>query len=147
MQAELSESVAAPHFRAVLIGIFALLAMALSMAGIYGVMAYSVAERTREIGIRMALGAKPGEVLQMVLGRGMRLVGAGLGLGLGAALVVTRLLTRMLFEVKPFDPATLAAACAALFAVALVANYVPARRATRVDPLVSLRYESSGAIG
>jgi putative ABC transport system permease protein len=147
MQAELSESVAAPRFRALLIGIFALLAMALSMAGIYGVMAYSVAERTREIGIRMALGAKPGEVLQMVLGRGMRLVGVGLGLGLGAALVVTRLLTRMLFEVKPFDPATLAAACAALFAVALVANYVPERRATRVDPLVSLRYESSGATG
>ncbi len=141
MQAELSESVAAPRFRALLIGIFALLAMALSMAGIYGVMAYSVAERTREIGIRMALGARPGEVLQLVLGRGLRLVAAGLVLGLGAALIATRLLTSMLFEVKPFDPATLAAACGALFVVALLANYIPARRATRVDPLVSLRYE------
>jgi predicted permease len=141
MEADLSESVAAPRFRALLIGIFALLAMALSMAGIYGVMAYSVAERTREIGIRMALGARPVEVLQLVLGRGMRLVAIGLVLGLGAAVAATRLLTSMLFEVKPFDPATLAAACGALFVVALIANYVPARRATRVDPLVSLRYE------
>jgi putative ABC transport system permease protein len=118
-----------------------MLALALSMAGIYGVMAYSVAERTREIGIRMALGSRPGEALQLVLGRGMRLVGMGLVVGLGAASGATRLLTSMLFEVKSFDPATLAAACAALFAVALIANYLPARRATRVDPLVALRYE------
>jgi putative ABC transport system permease protein len=138
MQAELSESVAAPRFRALLIGVFALLALALSMAGIYGVMSYSVAERTREIGIRMALGAQPGGVLHLVLGQGMRLVTAGLVVGLGAAFVATRLLTSMLFEVKPFDPATFAGACAALFAVALVANYVPARRATRV---VALRHE------
>jgi putative ABC transport system permease protein len=136
MQAELSDSVATPRFRALLIGVFAMLALALSMAGIYGVMAYGVAERTREIGIRMALGSRPGEALQLVLGRGMRLV-----VGLAAALGATRLLTSMLFEVKSFDPATLAAACAALFAVALIANYLPARRATRVDPLVALRYE------
>jgi putative ABC transport system permease protein len=141
MQAELSESVAAPRFRAVLIGVFALLALALAMAGIYGVMAYSVAERTREIGIRMALGAQPGGVLHLVLGQGMRLVATGLVVGLGAAFVATRLLTSMLFEVKPFDPATFAGACGALFAVALVANYVPARRATQVDPMVALRHE------
>ncbi len=141
MQAELSESVAAPRFRALLIGVFALLALALAMAGIYGVMAYSVAERTREIGIRMALGAQPVGVLHLVLGQGMRLVAAGLVVGLGAAFVATRLLTSMLFEVKPFDPATFAGACGALFAVALVANYVPARRATHVDPMVALRHE------
>lgn len=141
MQAELSESVAAPRFRALLIGVFALLALALAMAGIYGVMAYSVAERTREIGIRMALGAQPGRMLHLVLGQGMQLVAAGLVVGLGAAFVATRLLTSMLFEVKPFDPATLAGACGVLFAVALVANYVPARRATHVDPMVALRHE------
>jgi ABC-type antimicrobial peptide transport system permease subunit len=141
MQAALSESVAAPRFRALLIGAFALLALALAMAGIYGVMAYSVAERTREIGIRMALGAQPGGALCLVLGQGMRLVAAGLVLGLGAAFVATRLLTSLLFEVKPFDPATFVAASGALFAVALVANYVPARRATHVDPMVALRHE------
>jgi predicted permease len=141
MQAELSESVAAPRFRALLIGVFALLALALSMAGIYGVMAYRVAERTREIGIRMALGAHPAGVLHLVLGQGMRLVAAGLVVGLCAAFVATRLLTSMLFEVKPFDPATFAGACGALFAVALVAIYVPARRATHVDPIVALRHE------
>jgi predicted permease len=141
MQAELSESVAAPRFRALLIGVFALLALALSMAGIYGVMAYSVAERTREIGIRLALGAQPGGVLHLVLRQGMRLVAAGLVVGLGAAFVATPLLTSMLFEVKPFDPATFAEACGALFVVAFVAIYVPARRATDVDPMVALRHE------
>jgi predicted permease len=141
MQAALSESVAAPRFRALLIGAFAFLALALAMAGIYGVMAYSVAERTREIGIRMALGAQPGGVLYLVLGQGMRLVAAGLVLGLGAAFVATRLLKSLLFEVKPFDPATFVGASGALFAVALVANYVPARRATHVDPVVALRHE------
>jgi putative ABC transport system permease protein len=141
MQAELSESVAAPRFRALLIVVFALLALALAMAGIYGVMAYSVAERTREIGIRIALGAQPGGVLHLVLGQGMRLVAAGLVVGLGGAFVTTRLLTSMLFEVKPFDPVTFAGACGALFAVALVANYIPARRATHVDPMVALRHE------
>jgi len=141
MQAELSQSVAAPRFRALLIGVFALLALVLAMAGIYGVTAYSVAERTREIGIRMALGAQPGGVLHLVLGQGMRLVAAGLVVGLGAAFVATRLLTSMLFEVKPFDPATFAGTCGALFAVALFANYIPARRATHVDPMVALRHE------
>jgi predicted permease len=141
MQAALSESVAAPRFRALLIGAFALLALALAMAGIYGVMAYSVAERTREIGIRMALGAQHGRVLYLVLGQGMRLVAAGLVLGLGAAFVATRLLTSLLFEVKPFDHTTFVVASGALFAVALVANYVPARRATHVDPMVALRHE------
>jgi predicted permease len=141
MQAVLSESVAAPRFRALLIGVFALLALVLAMAGIYGVMAYSVAERTREIGIRMALGAQPSGVLQLVLRQGMRLVTAGLVVGVGAAFLATRLLTSLLFEVKPFDPTTFAGACAALFAVALLANYVPARRATHVDPMVALRQE------
>ena len=141
VQAELSESVAAPRFRALLVAAFAALALVLAMAGIYGVMAYSVAERTREIGIRMALGAQTSGVVRLVLGQGMKLVGVGLALGLAGALAATRVLASLLFEVKPADPVAFIGAIAALLCVALVANYIPAQRATRVDPMVALRHE------
>jgi len=141
MQAALSENVAAPRFRTVLLGIFAGLAVALAMAGVYGVMAYAVGQRTNEIGLRMALGASPGDVLRLVLRQAFGLAGAGLLIGLVAAAAATRLLTSMLFEVKPADPLTYAAVAALLSIVALAASYIPARRAARVDPLMALRQE------
>ncbi len=141
IEAEFSESVAAPRFRALLVSAFALLALVLAMAGIYGVMAYSVAERTREIGIRMALGSQTSGVLRMIVAQGMQLVGIGLGVGLVGALAATRVLSSLLYGVKAIDPATFLCAFAVLLCVAFVANYFPARRATRVDPMVALRYE------
>jgi putative ABC transport system permease protein len=141
IEAEFSESVAAPRFRALLVSAFALLALVLAMAGIYGVMAYSVAERTREIGMRMALGSQTSGVLRMIVAQGMQLVGIGLGVGLVGALAATRVLTSLLYGVKAIDPATFLCAFAVLLCVAFVANYFPARRATRVDPMVALRYE------
>ncbi|MGH9747908.1 MAG: ABC transporter permease [Candidatus Acidiferrales bacterium] len=141
MEAQLSNSVAAPRFRALLVTLFAALALILAMAGIYGVMAYSVAERTREIGIRMALGAQTSGVMRLVLAQGMKHVGFGLVLGFAGALAVTRLMASLLFGVKPADPVAFTGAFMALLCVALVANYVPARRATRVDPMVALRHD------
>ncbi len=141
MDAELSENVAAPRFRTLLLAIFAGLAVCLAMAGVYGVMAYLVNQRSNEIGLRMALGASPADISRLVLREGMLLAGAGLVLGLGGALAATRLLTSMLFEVKPGDPLTYVAVAALLGIVALAASYIPARRASRVDPLVALRQE------
>src|SRR5215470_4025394 len=140
LEAELSNSVAAPRFRALLVGIFALVSLVLAMAGIYGVIAYTVAQRTREIGIRMALGAQPGSVLQLVLSQGMRMVLSGVAIGVAAALGATRWLASLLFDVKPADPVSFVGSAVALIAVALIATFVPARRATRVDPMVALRY-------
>jgi predicted permease len=137
----LSENVAAPRFRTLLLGIFAGLAMCLAMAGVYGVMAYVVGQRSNEIGLRMALGASPGRVMGLVLGQGLALAGIGLAIGLAGAVAATRLLTRMLFEVKPGDPMTYAGVVVLLGVVALAASYIPARRATKVDPLVALRQE------
>ena len=141
MEAVAAENVAAPKFRTLLLGIFAGLAVCLAMAGVYGVMAYLVSQRSNEIGLRMALGASPGEVSRLVLRQGMQLAGAGLAFGLAGAIAATRFLTSMLFEVKPADPATYAAVAATLAIVALAASYIPARRASRVDPLVALRQE------
>jgi putative ABC transport system permease protein len=141
LEASLSEDVAAPRFRTLLLGIFAALAVCLAMAGVYGVMAYVVGQRVHEIGLRMALGATPGNVLRMVLREGLLLAAGGIVLGLVAAAAASRLLTSMLFEVKPTDPLTYAAVVALLAFVALSASYVPARRATKVDPMVALRYE------
>jgi putative ABC transport system permease protein len=124
-----------------LIGLFAALALILACMGIYGVMAYSVAQRTSEIGVRMALGAHTGNVLSLVLGEGLRLAALGAAIGLAGSLFAARLLSGMLFGVAPSDPATFAGVAMVLVLVALVACYVPARRATRVDPLVALRYE------
>ncbi|MBZ5578865.1 MAG: FtsX-like permease family protein, partial [Acidobacteriia bacterium] len=134
-------SVAAPRFRMTLLGIFAALALALAAVGIYGVMAYAVAQRTHEIGIRMALGAARGNVLRMVVREGLALAAAGVALGLAGAFAATRVLNSFLFGVTATDVRTLAAVSILLAAVAAAASYVPARRATRVDPNVALRWE------
>jgi putative ABC transport system permease protein len=134
-------SVAQPRFRTFLLGLFGAMALVLAATGIFGVISYSVSQQTREIGIRMALGAQSGEVLRQVLKEGARMVAVGLALGLMGSLAATRFIATLLFGVKPADPLTFAAVAAMLTIVALVASYIPARRATRVDPMVALRYE------
>ena len=141
IEASLTENVAAPRFRTLLLGIFAGLAVCLAMAGVYGVMSYVVGQRLNEIGLRVALGASPADVLRMVLRQSLTLTAAGIVLGLAGAAAVTQLLSSMLFGVKATDPMTYALVVALLIAVALLATYVPARRAMRVDPMVALRYE------
>jgi len=141
MEASLAENTAAPRFRTLLLGIFAGLAACLAMAGVYGVMAYVVGQRSNEIGLRMALGATSGDVLRLVLRQGLALAAIGLALGLAGAFAASRLLTSMLFEVKPNDPVTYAGVAVLLGVVALAASYIPARRAARIDPLVALRQE------
>ena len=113
----------------------------LAAIGIYGVMAYSVSQRTDEIGIRMALGAKQSDVLKMVVWQGMKLAAAGALIGIAGSLLLGQFLTSLLYRVKPRDPLTLVLVSIGLLGVSLVANYIPARRAMRVDPMVALRYE------
>jgi predicted permease len=137
----ISTSVAQPRLNLSLLVAFAALALVLSAVGVYGVMAYAVTQRTHEIGIRMALGALPSDVLRQVLAEGGRLAAAGVALGLIAALALTRLMASLLFGVKPTDPVTFIAVAAMLVCVALAACYIPARRATHVDPIIALRYE------
>jgi putative ABC transport system permease protein len=134
-------SLARARFSAVMLGVFAGMALLLAITGIYGVVSYSVAERTREIGIRVALGALPADVLRMVLRQGLMLAGFGVGIGVAAALAATRLLASLLFGTSPSDPATFASVAGLLIAVTLSACYVPARNAMKVDPMVALRYE------
>jgi predicted permease len=136
-----SSSLDKRRFSLVIFGSFAGIALLLAAVGIYGVVSYSVAQRTREIGIRMALGAQGRDVLRLVVSQGMILIALGIAAGLAAALAVTRLMSSLLFGVNPTDPTTLAVTTLLLTAVALLACYVPARRATKVDPLVTLRYE------
>ncbi|HET9177600.1 MAG TPA: ABC transporter permease [Terriglobia bacterium] len=141
LQQVLSESLAPRRFNLLLLGIFALIALALATVGIYGVMAFSVTQRTHEIGIRMALGAQKGQVLRMVIGHGLKLAVIGIAVGIAGALALTRFLTSLLYGVKPTDPLTFVAVSMILIAVALAACYIPARRAAKVDPMVALRYE------
>jgi putative ABC transport system permease protein len=137
----LSTSVAQQRFSALLFGIFAVAAMALACVGIYGVLSYSVAQRRREIGVRMALGAGSRDVLKLVVGQAMLLTLAGVAIGLGAAFALTRPMGALLFGVSPTDPMTFGLVALILVAVALLAALVPARRATKIDPLIALKYE------
>jgi putative ABC transport system permease protein len=141
MEQFISQSVAQPRFRTLLLGIFAGLAFLLAVVGIYGIVSYSVSQRTHEIGIRMALGAERRNVLGLVVGQGMAVTLIGIGVGLVAAFGLTRLLASFLYGVRPTDPVTFVAVSAVFIAVALLASYIPARRATKVDPIVALRYE------
>jgi predicted permease len=136
-----AESLAARRFTLMLLGLFGGLALVLAAVGIYGVISYAVSLRTREFGIRMALGAARKDVLQMVLRQGLKLAATGLVLGIVASVVFTRFLTALLFQVKPADMMTTLAVLLMLAAVALLANYLPAHRASHVDPNVALRYE------
>ena len=141
MRDQIADSVAEPRFYAALVSAFAGLAVALAAVGIYGLLSYTVQQGTRETAIRRALGAQAGEILQQVVGRGMALAVVGLIVGIAGSLALTRLLESMLYEIEPTDPATLIIATLVFLSVALVAIWVPARRATRIDPMEAMRYE------
>jgi ABC-type antimicrobial peptide transport system permease subunit len=141
MAGALSESIALSRFRSFLMAVFAITALLLAAIGIYGVVAYSVARRTREIGVRMALGATPSGVIALIVRQGSRPVVVGMALGLAGAFALTRALEGMLFGVTASDPLTFAGGTVALSAVAVVACLVPALRASRIDPLMALRHE------
>ena len=141
MDQVVEESAATQRWTMALLSAFAALAITLALVGIYGVVSWSVAQRTREIGIRLTLGASPNTVVGEVLRYGIRVSAAGLTIGLMAAFLLRRFLTSLVFDVSPSDPLTYAAVAGLMLAVALTACYIPARRASRVDPLIALRWE------
>ncbi len=141
LEEQVKQSLSQPQMMATLLTLFGTIALVLALIGIYGVISYSVAGRTHEIGIRIALGAQKRDVLRLVLGQGLTLALIGVGIGIVAALGLTRLTTSLLYGVKPGDPLTFVVVSGVLIAVALLASYIPARRATKVDPMVALRYE------
>jgi putative ABC transport system permease protein len=141
MRQVISDSVSDPRFNALLLAVFAGLALVLAAVGIYGVISYSVTQRTHELGIRMALGAEPRDIMRLVVGQGISMALAGIVIGVGLALAVTRVIASFLFGVSATDPATFVVVSLILAGVALGASFVPARRATKVDPMVALRYE------
>jgi putative ABC transport system permease protein len=136
-----SASLDTRRFNLILVGVFAVSALVLAAVGIFGVIAYWVSQRTREIGVRMALGAGRGEVVRLVLRQSMAIVLAGMAFGVAGSLVLTRTMQSLLFGVTPTDPVTFVGVALLLTWVALLASYIPARRATKVDPMVALRYE------
>jgi ABC-type antimicrobial peptide transport system permease subunit len=136
-----SDSVAQRRFSMLLLALFAGVALFLAGVGLYGVVAYTVAQRTREIGVRMAIGARRGDVLRLVVGGGLRLAVIGVVVGTGAALALARFVESLLYEVTPFDPLSYLATAGVLLAVAAIACFVPAARAAGIDPLVALRQE------
>jgi putative ABC transport system permease protein len=137
----ISDSLARRRLNMILLGIFASVALLLAAVGIYGVMSYSVSQRTNEMGIRIALGAQPRNVLALILKQGLSLALIGMTIGIGAALALTRMMSSLLFGISPTDPFAFGAVAIALTIVALLACYIPARRATRVDPMTALRNE------
>jgi ABC-type antimicrobial peptide transport system permease subunit len=141
MPAVIDRRTAADRFFTSALAGFASLALVLAAIGIYGLIAYSVGQRTYEIGIRMAMGAKPRDVLRLVVGHGMRLTAIGIAAGVVCGILVTRLMVSLLFNVPPYDPVTYAAVSALIAAVAFLAGWLPARRAARIDPVVALRGE------
>ena len=141
LEATLSEMLAPRRFVMILLGIFAGIALTLATVGIYGLLQYGTARQTHDIGIRMALGARRVDVLRAVLGRGFKLILIGVVVGIAGAVALTRVLSSFLFDVTPTDPVTLALVSCVLMTVALLASYIPARRAAKVDPMEALRYE------
>ena len=141
MDEVIAKSVAPRRFRMLLLGLFALLALLLAVIGVYGVMAYSSTQRTHEFGVRIALGADRQDILKLVVRQGFKLALLGVSIGVGGALLLTRVLSSLLYEVSAHDPLTFSAVAALLMLVALAASYIPARRAMKVDPIVALRYE------
>jgi predicted permease len=136
-----SESVNKRRFNLFLVSAFAMTALLLAIAGVFGVLAYAVAQRTREIGVRIALGATPVNIFKMILGQGLVTIAIGTGIGLLGSFLLTRTMRSLLFEVSPNDPGTVAGVTLLLILVATLASYIPARRATRIDPIIALRYE------
>ena len=136
-----SDSLSARKINGILLGLFATLALGLAAIGLYGVLSYAVAQRTRELGIRVALGAQRAQIFRLIVGGGMKVAGIGLAIGIVAALALTRLLGSLLFGIAPNDPITFSLVILLLAAVAFLANFVPAQKAMSIDPTVALRYE------